>query len=295
MTPFVVLALPRSRTAWLARYLTYGDWQCGHEQLRYCRSFDDVRSWLAQPNTGTAETAAAPFWRLIPPETRIVTVRRPPAEVLASLAALGLTFDPADMATLLRRADAKLDQIEARWPGVLSVRYADLATEAGCAAVFEHCLQLPHDPAWWAACAAVNVQINVPHLLRYFAAYAQQTAAACTEAKARTIAAIRRIPYAGSRSAIVPVVRRADYTIRLELIDDAMFGHLDVRRWSLRVLRELRRDVDTLLDLHGGPIFATADRPHGGDFAKLAKLERAMGFEFLTATSARQPIFVRWR
>ncbi|HXI77920.1 MAG TPA: hypothetical protein VNH21_12330 [Steroidobacteraceae bacterium] len=28
------------------------------------------------------------------------------------------------------RTDAKLDQIEARWPGVLSVRYADLATGA---------------------------------------------------------------------------------------------------------------------------------------------------------------------
>jgi hypothetical protein len=255
-----------------------------------------VKSWLAQPCTGTCETAAAPFWRLLPPETRIVTVRRSPAEVLASLSALGLTFDPAGMAALLRRADAKLDQIEARWPGVLSVRYADLANEATCSEVFTHCLPYPHDPQWWAACAAVNVQISVPHMMRYFAAYAPQVAAACAEAKARTIAALRKRPYVGSSSAIVPMVRRDDYTIRMELIDGAMFGHLDVRHWSLRVLRELKRDVDTLLDLHGGPIFATADKPHGGDFAKWRKLQAMLGFEFLTAIhSAQQPIYVRWR
>ncbi len=30
MRPFVVFGLPRSRTAWLSRFLTYGDWVCGH-------------------------------------------------------------------------------------------------------------------------------------------------------------------------------------------------------------------------------------------------------------------------
>lgn len=294
--PFVVFALPRSRTAWLSRFLSYQNWHCGHEEVRHCRSFDDVKSWLDQMCIGTVETAAAPFWRLLPPETRIVTVRRPPADVMLSLSAPGFAVDPLVMLPVLRRADAKLDQIEARLPGVLSVRYADLATEATCAAVFEHCLPYRHDPRWWAKCDAVNVQINVEPILRYFAAYQPQIAAACAEAKARTIAKLRGLPYAGSSSAIVPIVRRADYTIRMELIDGAMFGHLEVRRWSPRVLRELKRDTDTLLELHGGPIFSTADKPHAGDFAKFRKLQAVLGFEFLTAIhSAKQPIFVRWR
>jgi hypothetical protein len=172
--PFVVFALPRCRTAWLARFLTYGDWHTGHDEIRHCRSLEDVTSWLAQPCTGTVETAAAPFWRLLPADVRVVTVRRPVPEVVASLARTGITFDAAVMTRLIERVERKLDQIEHRLPGVLSVRFADLADEATCARVFEHCLGLPHDPVWWAAASAVNIQISVPHMMRYFAAYAPQ-------------------------------------------------------------------------------------------------------------------------
>ena len=58
MPPFVVFALPRSRSAWLARFLTWGDWMCGHDELRHCRSLDDVRAWLAMP---CAAWVAAPW------------------------------------------------------------------------------------------------------------------------------------------------------------------------------------------------------------------------------------------
>ena len=74
--PFVVLALPRCCTAWLAQWLSYGPWQCGHDEIRHCRSLDDVKLWLAQPFTGTVETAAAPFWRMLPEGVRVVTVCR---------------------------------------------------------------------------------------------------------------------------------------------------------------------------------------------------------------------------
>ena len=64
---FVVLAMPRSRTKWLSQFLSYGPWQVGHDEIRHCRSMDDVAAWLSQPFTGTIETAArAAFWRLLP-------------------------------------------------------------------------------------------------------------------------------------------------------------------------------------------------------------------------------------
>jgi hypothetical protein len=31
MAPYLIFALPRSRTAWLAHFLTYRDWTCLHE------------------------------------------------------------------------------------------------------------------------------------------------------------------------------------------------------------------------------------------------------------------------
>jgi GNAT superfamily N-acetyltransferase len=144
------------------------------------RSLDDVRSWLAMPLTGTVETAAAPFWRLLEGpggfgEVKVAVVHRPPSEVVASFltAAPGM-FDADRLETLISRLDGKLRQIERRLPGVLSLTFDDLATEAGCAAMFEHCLPYRHDRDWWERCASVNLQTDLPATLRYYNAHAPQ-------------------------------------------------------------------------------------------------------------------------
>jgi len=172
---FLVLGLPRSRTAWLARFLTYGDHICGHEELRHCRSLEDVKSYLSMPRTGSAETAAAPWWRLLTrlaPEVRIVVVRRPVAEVIESLAAFG--FDPAVMAPAMARLDAKLTQIVKRVPGVLEVSFDALNEQETCRSVFEHCLPYRFDPAHWRKLAGENVQCDMLALVRYASAFRPQ-------------------------------------------------------------------------------------------------------------------------
>lgn len=188
--PFVIFAMPRSRSAWLARFLTYGDWHCGHDELRHCRSFDDVSSWLALPCTGTIETGAASFWRLLPrycPEARVLTLRRPVPEVVASLRRGGLPFEDEVMIPLMRRHERKLDQIEQRMPNVMSVEFSELADEQKCAAVFEHCLPYRHDHAWWQAVAGVNIQISLMQMARYFIAHKPQLTKLAKQAKHRML------------------------------------------------------------------------------------------------------------
>lgn len=63
--------------------------------------------------------------------------------------------------------DRKLDQIEGRMRGVKSIRFEDLKDEATCANLFEHCLPYRHDPTWWKALDAANIQINFKALARY--------------------------------------------------------------------------------------------------------------------------------
>ena len=194
---FVVFGMPRSRTRWLSAFLQYGPWSVGHDELRHCRSLDDVRSWFAQPHTGTVETAAAPFWRLlerVAPGARVVTLRRPVPAVAASLARAGAVFDEPVMLRLLERIERKLDQIERRLPNVLALTYDDLADEAHCALVFEHCLQMPHDHDWWQRVAPLNLQISLPHLMRYWDAYRPQLDKLAKQARHRIVADMRAAP-----------------------------------------------------------------------------------------------------
>jgi GNAT superfamily N-acetyltransferase len=189
--PFVVFALPRSRSYWVSRFLKYGGWTCGHDEVRHARSLDDIRSWLAMPETGTVETAAAPFWRLLRqyrPEVRVAVIRRPVDEAVASMLALGVGFDEARLGLVMRNLDRKLAQIAARWPEALSLSFADLETEDGCAQLFEHCLPYRHDPAWWADVARLNLQTDMGALLRYYQAYAPQLSKLAKTAKHRIVA-----------------------------------------------------------------------------------------------------------
>lgn len=191
MPPFVVLSLPRSRSAWLSRFLTYGDWYCGHEEIRHLRSLDDIRLWFDQPNTGTAETAGAPWWRTMldyAPDVKVVVVRRPVEEVFDSLMALpGTQFDPAVLLPLLCKLNCKLDQIEARLPNVMSVDFDDLNEEATCARVFEYCLPYEHDHAHWSALADENIQINMAATMRYMQAHKPALDKLAKMAKQRTL------------------------------------------------------------------------------------------------------------
>lgn len=179
VAPFVVLGLPRSRTFWLSRFLTYRDWSCGHEELRHLRSLDDARLWLSQECVGTCETAASPWWRLLlkyRPDVRIVIVRRPVAEVVDSLLSIDMgsagSFERDSLTALMKGLDAKLAQIERRLPAALTIRFEDLRSEQICAAIFEHCLPYKHDAQRWRALSKRNMQCSMPTLLRYMAAFA---------------------------------------------------------------------------------------------------------------------------
>lgn len=112
---------------------------------------------------GTCETGAAfaaPLIKRLAPETRFVTVRRPVAHVLASLARLGLTGLESEM----RQRDAQLDAIE-RDPECLRIDYDDLGRPGPCADIYEFCTGLARDAQWWAALAPLNIQVDMTRQL----------------------------------------------------------------------------------------------------------------------------------
>lgn len=175
---FLVLGLPRSRTFWLSKFLSYGDYECAHEESRYLRSADDAKTWIKQDFHGSAETAIAPFWRLFHkhnPDLRIVVVRRPVEDVVRSFMALdlrGICDINEDLLTKnMRHLDAKLRQIAARAANTVSVDFKDLDNVEVIRRVFEHCVPYRFDPLWWHRLLPINLQCNMRSIARYVLSY----------------------------------------------------------------------------------------------------------------------------
>lgn len=148
MTPFVIFAAPNPRAFALSRFFSFGGYECAYQQAQRLRSIDDVRAWLSQDFTGTCETHAAPWWRLLP-------VFRPDARVLVVQG---------------EEATPKLAQISRRLPEALQVSYAELETIEGRKKAFEHCLPHPYP-----LCRQIEqILPNERAIERYVSAHARQ-------------------------------------------------------------------------------------------------------------------------
>lgn len=90
--PFFILGLPRSRTAWLATWLTYGGKTCWHDALANVRNAAGLRALADEGAVGFAETAGSYFPRVLHrefPNAKYVFVTRLSTNVEVSLDRLG--------------------------------------------------------------------------------------------------------------------------------------------------------------------------------------------------------------
>jgi GNAT superfamily N-acetyltransferase len=157
--PFIVYSLPRSRSFWTSRFLSYGRFDAYHDLPVSVDSIDELVHALERPNSGTVETGlsrAAPLLRQRLPQARVAVIRRPVMDSHRSASQAGWDVPVA----YLEAEAARLDAIASR-PGVLALDYADLDTETGAKRLFEHCLDRPFDRAWWLSLRDKNLQIDL--------------------------------------------------------------------------------------------------------------------------------------
>ena len=170
--PFIVLSLPRSRSAWMSAFLSYGGLRCGHDIAVECASIADFKAALDDLR-GTCETGAAIAWRLLRqeyPQAKLVVVQRPVGEVMDSFARMRLfpSDTLADLTNEMLRRALFLNELS-RQPNVLFLPFRAIDEEAGCAMLFEHCLGIPHDHEWWLCLRDLNIQIDFPARLKRLA------------------------------------------------------------------------------------------------------------------------------
>jgi hypothetical protein len=158
-TPFFVLALPRSRTTWLAHYLSHWPLRVAHDHAIECSTANEYTKSLSTAFDGTVETAAMIGFDAIRyyfPEAKVAVIRRPLSEVMASLQRFGLNPDIGEM----RKREKMLEAISAQ-PGVLTTSYPGLSHALIRARLFEHCTGLPFDAEWDAYFEKRNIQIDM--------------------------------------------------------------------------------------------------------------------------------------
>ncbi len=184
--PFLIFSSPRSRSFWLSTFLTSRPWTCYHEEIRHLRSLEDAKSFLSLPYVGAVETALAPWWRLclhLRPDLRVVVIRRPVEDVVASFRRVLPGVDAGLIHKQAVKCDRKLAQISTRLPSALSLPYAALSSPQTLANLSEFCHGTPCDPGRAAALSQVNLQIDLPALLRYMAGHSVQIARLTSQAR----------------------------------------------------------------------------------------------------------------
>lgn len=163
--PFIVFALPRSRTAWTTYYLAQNKRLVGHDIGIWCKKPDDFFANFGEGGmAGTVETGAMIGWRLIRervPDARFAVIRRPVDGVKRSLGQFGIVPNAGEM----EARDRMLDEIAAH-PGVLSVTFSGMYEATTRGLLYEHCLQEPYDGLWDAQVAGRNIQIDVFERIR---------------------------------------------------------------------------------------------------------------------------------
>lgn len=171
MKKFIILSLPRSRSFWLSRFLSFGELQCGHDLCVDCGNVEDFISAFGSID-GTIETGAILGWRLIQhllPQVQLIVVRRPVRDVFHSFEKLGIPVEATDLFT---RA-LMLDQLASQ-PFVKTWEYRELEDESACAKLFETCTGRQHSPAWWRGMRNLNIQIDMGERMAHLIANASR-------------------------------------------------------------------------------------------------------------------------
>lgn len=164
--PFLVVGLPRSRTAWLARFLSYGNHACVHEPSFRWQGPDDFHAWLdgREGASDSMMTWLAHKAKALKPDLPLVVIRRSRRDVLRSLNSIPYDKEPW-LPAWLERMDQRLDRIEDDLD-CLSYTYDQLKHASNCAFIFSHCLGEDMPMSWLTRWSGENVQTDVLARLR---------------------------------------------------------------------------------------------------------------------------------
>ena len=140
---FFITGLPRSRTAWLANFLTYRESFCYHEAIRDVNSLDDLKKLLSNPKykyMGSSDSSLPLFAEKVMnmfPDSKLVVVERDIVKVKKSLNKLFSEHD--EIHNMLKMNMNALGKLKSKYSHLL-IQYESLDDVNVCKELWEYCL-----------------------------------------------------------------------------------------------------------------------------------------------------------
>lgn len=149
--PFIIMSLPRSRTAWLAAFLTDGDVTCHHELLRVCESPEEYPDKFLQTKTpiiGDADPSMVLFYEglrdKLPPHKVVFINRDPVAAEQSHRAMLEKTgHKEAQGIDAWLKVEIAFNAVKRLVPDAMTFQFEDLDDEKKVQQLAEYCTGLP--------------------------------------------------------------------------------------------------------------------------------------------------------
>lgn len=162
---FLILGMPRSRTAWLANLMNRGGCLCHHELSNRGLGAEGMavameRGARVVGNSDPGAALIAEDLLKLLPEMRLVIVKRPVEEVVESFAeAVGQSPENLPLDKFLKGAQEALLRLE---PKALVVDFKDLDKKSAVQKIWSHCLgeDAPFPDAQYEVLRNLNVQME---------------------------------------------------------------------------------------------------------------------------------------
>ncbi len=167
METFFVCGTPRSRTAWLANFLTTNNVYCFHELLVYCKTPTEIKDEFLKTRkniVGNSDSGNILFIDELKaefPKSKIVLIKRNRDEVIQSLKKTGflISYQETELNGVIDYIIEEIENTRKKYE-CLYLDYNDLVSADCCKEIYEYCTGLSFDYDRWFLLSTLNIQVQ---------------------------------------------------------------------------------------------------------------------------------------
>ncbi|MEO8482175.1 MAG: hypothetical protein ABI634_08200 [Acidobacteriota bacterium] len=174
MNVFLIAGQPRTRTAWLANFLTYKDSYCFHEAIKACATPQDMRALFEAVQNSSGVRFVGDSDSGIPfivdglmdefPEAKLVVIERNLQDVVRSFKR-AFSADDASAALVVKKTQLALERLKKKHVPLV-IGFKELASEATVRQLWSHCLpNVPFAQQRWKMLDGFKVEVIAENYL----------------------------------------------------------------------------------------------------------------------------------